>query len=61
MVRPFGAGECRTLARLRDTLLPKLLSGEFRAVDGMDGMDGRGGSGGGRSGQREGAGRSLKP
>jgi hypothetical protein len=62
MVRPFGAGECLTLATLRDTLLPKLLSGELRAVDGMDGMvDGRGGSGGGRSGQREGAGRSLKP
>ena len=34
--------QSRTLATLRDTLLPKLLNGELRVVDRMDGMDGRG-------------------
>jgi type I restriction enzyme S subunit len=34
--------QSRTLANLRDTLLPKLLSGELRVVDRMDRMDGRG-------------------
>ena len=42
MRRPFGEGldvvmascsESRTLAALRDTLLPKLISGEFRVND----------------------------
>ena len=40
-----SVAESRTLAALRDTLLPKLISGELRVgdaqrfVDGVDGMD----------------------
>jgi len=33
------APESRTLATLRDTLLPKLLSGELRVADGANALD----------------------
>ena len=34
--RPLGADESRTLAALRDALLPKLLSGELRVSELQD-------------------------
>jgi len=41
LIRPFGADESRTLAALRDALLPRLPSGELRLPAASGSMEAR--------------------